>query len=169
MTVLIHTEHPRRGWCPESLRRLFPVTGPAVALRLTRRAFVLGLAAFAVGCASSAVGRKLSLNMESPAFQKRTEQVEKLVLSVDGAAGQGFTGMLTVDGVSREVSGVTPAEYPLEASVLIGDFRKQGGRGSLSFRIQAMGSDYAVGTLKRRDARCRFGYHAGEVELLVTR
>jgi hypothetical protein len=138
-------------------------------LSVAARALFVGLVALVVGCAMSGDRQRLTLKMESPTFQRRSEAVEKLVLSVGGAAGQRFSGVLIVDGVPREVSGTTPANYPLEASILIGDFRKLAGRGSVSFEIQAEGSEYSVGALRGGGDRCRFGYHDREVEVLVTR
>jgi hypothetical protein len=124
-------------------------------------AFAL-LAIISVGCVSNS----RELRVESQDFRPRTTQPEKVILKTAGEAGQRFDGYVLVDGTERQIAGVSPAEFPLEASILIGEFRKDGGSGTLSFSIENIPKTRSVGFggLKRPGDTCRFGYHDGAIE-----
>jgi hypothetical protein len=124
-------------------------------------AFAL-LAIVAVGCVSSS----RNLRVESEDFRPRTTQPEKIILRTTGDAGQTFHGYVLVDGAEQPIAGVSPAEFPLEANILIGELRKSGGSGTLSFAIENIPKTRSVGfgALNRPGETCRFGYHDGGIE-----
>ena len=51
---------------------------------------------------------------------------EDITLKVDGPPGRPFTASLTLDGVPRELTGVTPAAFPLHCAVLTGQVTGDG-------------------------------------------
>jgi hypothetical protein len=126
-----------------------------IVLSLTTAALVLG------GCASS---RQAS---GFPSLQTRTRTPERITLKTFGPPGQQFSGVLTVDGVRREISGVTPAEYPIECVVLSGVVTNASSSSErFGFEVsRANGQFFTPGT----DRVCRFRYHAGSLEILTAR
>jgi hypothetical protein len=114
------------------------------------------------GCVSN----PRTLTVDSEDFRPRTTEPENLVLRTTGAAGQNFDGYVLIDGFKQELSGTSPAEFPLKGSILIGEFRKQDGFGTLSFSIENVPRTRSVGFggLKRAGDTCRFGYHDGAIE-----
>lgn len=120
------------------------------------------LAILSVGCVSSSH----QLRVESVDFRPRTTQPEKIILKTVGDAGQRFHGYVLVDGTRQQIAGVSPTEFPMEANILIGEFHKSGGSGTLSFSIENIPKTRSVsfGGLKRSGDTCRFGYHDGAVE-----
>jgi hypothetical protein len=100
---------------------------------------------------------------------------ERIVLKTFGSPGQRFSGVLTVDGKRQEISGVTPAEYPLNCVVLIGEVTSLGGDGDFGFMIERQdtpGRFYTpkinVGTPLVRE-KCRFRYYAGSMAVMAQR
>jgi hypothetical protein len=114
------------------------------------------------GCVSN----PRTLTVESEHFRPRTTEPENLVLRTTGAAGQKFGGYVLIDGFKQELSGTSPAEFPLKGSILIGEFRKKDGAGALSFSIENVPRTRSVGFggLKRAGDTCRFRYHNGAIE-----
>lgn len=114
------------------------------------------------GCAS----KSRQLRVESPDFLPRTTQREEIVLSTEGQPGQSFEGHVIIDGARHEISGITPATFPLSGSIFVGKIRKLRGEGTLSFSIanEPRTRSVGFGGLKRPGSRCRFGYHDGGVE-----
>lgn len=106
------------------------------------------------------------LRVESEDFRPRTTQPEKVILRTAGDVGQRFHGHVLVDGTEQQIADVSPAEFTLEANILIGEFRKSGGSGTLSFSIENIPKTRSVsfGGLKRAGDTCRFGYHDGAIE-----
>src|SRR5688572_6492452 len=98
-------------------------------------------------------------------FVKRSDKVQKIVFRAKGEPGQHFTGSLNIDGVKKEIQGVSPAEYPLEACVLTGSIRKTAGDGTLKFEIREGGSMLGFGALEESGQSCRFRYHANGIEV----
>lgn len=134
------------------------------------RLLVIGLVLLGSGCASGpGLERDLALRVEAADFVPVSNAPEPLVLRVTGDAGQRFAGELVVDGRRQAVAGATPAVFPLEASVLVGDFQKQGGPGRLSFQIEGPSGSYGVGSLSGRSDHCRFSYHQRQVEIRIAR
>jgi hypothetical protein len=72
-----------------------------------------------------------------------------------------------VDGVRREISGVTPAEYSLECVVLSGVVTNLSSSGErFGFEVsRANGHFFTPGT----DRVCWFRYYAGSLEVLTAR
>jgi hypothetical protein len=102
-------------------------------------------------------------SLESPFDSLRTTAREDVTLRAVGSPGQSFTGTLNLDGARREISGTTPAEFPLEVCWMIAQLRKTGGSGTLSFQI---GSDRRSATgcgLQKPGSACWFAYHDGEM------
>lgn len=126
-----------------------------IVLTLTTAALVLG------GCASSP--------QESgfPPLQTRTRTPESITLKTFGPPGQQFSGLLTVDGVHREISGVTPAEYPIECVLLSGVVTNMSSNSErFGFEVsRTNGRFFTPGT----DTVCTFRYHAGSLEVLTAR
>jgi hypothetical protein len=123
-----------------------------IILSLTA-AFVLG------GCASS---RQAS---GFPPLQTRTHTPERITLKTFGPPGQPFSGLLTVDGVRREISGVTPAEYPLECVVLTGVVTNaSGGSQRFGFEVSRANGHFFT---PETDRVCWFRYHAGSLEVMT--
>ena len=118
--------------------------------------FLLGatLLPLSPGCASP--GR---------AFVKRSDKVQKIVLRTRGEPGQYFTTNLNIDGVRREIQGVSPAEYPLEACVMTGTIQKTSGDGTLRFEIREGGAMLGFGALDEPGQSCRFRYHDNGIEV----
>jgi hypothetical protein len=109
---------------------------------------------FAVGCSTS-----------GSQFRKRSDKVESFVFRTMGEPGQHFTARLNLDGVEREVSGVSPAEFPLEACVLSGVVKKTKGEGTLGFRVVSEEATLTFGKLVEPGSARRFRYHARGVEV----
>ena len=105
------------------------------------------------------------VSMREPAFVKRSYKVQKIKLRTRGEAGQHFTAKLNIDGREREISGVSPAEFPLEACVVTGTVRKTNGDGTLGFQIIERGSTLGFGALEDTGQTCRFRYHANGIEV----
>jgi len=124
-------------------------------LRLLCAAMLLS---FVPGCTSS------RLSMEDPSFRPKTQEPEEIVLQTVGNAGQSFSGHMMVDGKERSFSGVAPAEYAVSCRVLIVDFRKQSGEGSLSFRVGRGTNSWECGKVTGVGGSCRFGYCDGHIE-----
>ena len=124
-------------------------------------AFALLVVTF-VGCVSNS----RRLGVESEDFHPRTTQAEKVILKTVGDAGQNFHGYLVVDGTEQQLAGISPAEFSLDAYILIGEISKSSGSGTLSFSIQnsSMTRSVGFGGLKRPGDTCRFGYHDGAIE-----
>src|SRR5512137_866900 len=95
-----------------------------ISLSLAVMALIVG------GCATTQRTEGL------PPLRVTTTIPEHSVLKTVGAPGQSFSAILTVDGSRREISGVTPAEFPLECVVLVGEVTKYDGDGSFSFVIE---------------------------------
>ena len=121
------------------------------------------LACIFAGCVSNS----RMLRVESKDFNPRTTQPEKVILKTKGEAGQKFHGYLVADGVEQQLVGVSPAEFPLDVNILIGEINKTSGSGTLSFSIENIPKTRAVsfGGLKKAGDTCRFGYHDGAVEV----
>ena len=117
---------------------------------------------FLAGCAS----RSTQLRIESPDFLPRTTQHEEIVLSTKGQPGQSFEGHVIIDGTRHEISGTSPATFPLSGSIFVGEIRKLRGEGTLTFSIanEPRTRSVGFGGLKRPGSSCRFGYHDGGVE-----
>ena len=105
------------------------------------------------------------VSMREPQFVKRSDKVERITLRTRGEAGQHFTGKLNIDGREREISGVSPSEFPLEACVMTGTIRKTNGDGTLGFQIIEGGSTLGFGALEDAGQSCRFRYHAHGIEV----
>src|SRR5687767_13628473 len=80
-------------------------------------------------------------------FVKRSNKVQNIVLRTRGEPGQHFTAKLNIDGVARELSGVSPAQFQLETCVLSGTVRKTHGDGALRFEILADGGSVGFANL----------------------
>lgn len=99
-------------------------------------------------------------------FVKRSDQIQSFTLRTSGEPGQHFVAKLNVDGDEREIRGVSPAEYPLQACVLTGTIRKLSGQGTLGFTIISGKAHLGFGNnLKARGASLRFRYHDNGVEV----
>ena len=98
-------------------------------------------------------------------FRKRTDAIESFTLQTLGEPGQHFTATLDIDGVPREISGITPAEFPLQACVLSGTVRKTQGEGTLEFRVVSENATLSFGKLQQPGTSKRFRYHARGVEV----
>lgn len=98
-------------------------------------------------------------------FVKRSHVIHDLVLKAEGEPGQHFQAKLNVDGEERELSGISPASFPLKASVLTGTMRKTHGDGTLRFEIREGGSMLGFGALTRPGDSCRFRYHDNGIEV----
>jgi hypothetical protein len=98
-------------------------------------------------------------------FVKRTDKVQQFKLVTVGEPGQHFTGKLKLDGVEQEISGVSPAQFPLEACVLTGTIRKTHGDGTLRFQILVGSATLGFGNLTGPGDSCRFRYHANGIEV----
>ena len=118
---------------------------------------LLGLAAllYLSGCTS----------VEGPTFRKRTDKVESFKLITLGDPDQHFTAKLNLDGQPREISGGSPAEFPLDACVLTGTIRKTHGDGTLRFRIVTKESTLTFGQLTEPNQSFRFRYHDRGIEI----
>jgi hypothetical protein len=99
------------------------------------------------------------------AFVKRSDKIQSVVLRTVGEPGQHFTAKLKIDGVARELSGVSPAEFPLETCVLTGTVRKTHGDGTLRFEIREGRSMVGFANLTDPGQSCRFRYHANGIEV----
>jgi hypothetical protein len=98
-------------------------------------------------------------------FRKRTDEIESFTLQTLGGPGQHFTATLDLDGVAREISGITPAEFPLQACVLSGTVRKTKGDGVLQFRVLSENATLTFGKLEEPGDSRRFRYHARGIEV----
>ncbi|MHC1765917.1 MAG: hypothetical protein AB9869_16735 [Verrucomicrobiia bacterium] len=100
---------------------------------------------------------------------------ERIVLKSFGSPGQRFSGVLTVDGKRQEISGETPAEYPLECSVLIGEVTSHGGDGHFGFMIERQDTPGRFYTPKINAGtplvrgKYRFRYYAGSIAVMAER
>ena len=109
-----------------------------------------------------------NLTMDSPNFNPRIKDTEKITLKIIGEPRQPFRGFMKVDGSTTEIEGQTPADYSFEGLVFIGDFRKLNDEGMLSFQIVSEKGIFNAGTLNRSQNWCRFGYHDREIEVLTS-
>jgi hypothetical protein len=98
-------------------------------------------------------------------FVKRSEKVQKFTIRTRGEPGQHFAAKLRIDGVAREISGVSPSEFPLEACVLTGTVRKIQGDGTLAFQILVGNGTMGFGSMTEPGDSCRFRYHANGIEV----
>jgi hypothetical protein len=101
-----------------------------------------------------------------PPLRVTTTTPEHIILKTLGSAGQGFSALLTVDGVRREISGVTPAEFPLECVVLVGEVTKVDGDGSFSFVIERQNGRGLFYTPPVQSLS-RFRYYSGSMSVLA--
>jgi hypothetical protein len=117
---------------------------------------LLAVAAFAVisGCATP-----------GDDFVKRSNKVQKITLRTRGEADQRFSARLNIDGQVRELTGVSPAEFPLEACVMTGTIRKLSGDGTLRFEIIEGGATLGFGALEDPGHSCKFRYHDNGIEV----
>ena len=98
-------------------------------------------------------------------FRKRTDAVESFTLVTIGEPDQHFTGTLKLDGVEKKISGVSPAQFPLEACVLAGTIQKTHGEGNLRFRVVSKQATLTFGNLSEPGQSFRFRYHDRGVEI----
>lgn len=106
--------------------------------------------------------------VEFPPLRVTTTTPEHILLKTVGSSGQTFSAVLTVDGSRREINGVTPAAFPLECVVLVGEVTAVGGDGSFSFVIERQdGRDLSYTPAVQRHHR--FRYHSGGMETLAPR
>jgi len=111
-------------------------------------------------------GCVVSRSGNAPRRFRRTSTVpEQLSLRTFGDAGQAFEGVLVVDGERRDVSEVSPAEFPLTASVVAGEFIRTGGGGIFEFRIYRDKGSVGFGGLSEPGRSVRFRYHNGAIEV----
>ncbi len=98
-------------------------------------------------------------------FVKRSDKIESFKLVTLGEPGQHFTCKLKLDAAEQEISGVSPAEFPLAACVLTGTIRKTHGDGTLRFRVLSKDATLTFGQLVEPGDSLRFRYHARGVEV----
>ena len=101
-----------------------------------------------------------------PPLRVSTRTPEHIILRTDGSPGQKFSAVLTVDGSRREISGVTPAEFPLECVVLVGKVTTVDGDGSFGFVIERQNGRGRFYTPPVKSLRC-FRYYSGSIGLLA--
>lgn len=101
-----------------------------------------------------------------PPLRISTKTPESIVLRTDGSPGQSFSAVLTVDGSRREISGVTPAEFPLECVVLVGEVTRFDGDGSFSFMVERQNGKGRFYT-PPVSRLLRFRYYSGSISLLA--
>lgn len=122
-----------------------------------------------VGCSTPAYRTK-KLDVASPDFVPRTQEKEKVVLIAIGNPGQSMVADLNIDGKQQTFHINTPGEIHLQTCVTYGTIRKISGSGTLTFEIKPdvenPSRSVGFGTLKGRQDRLQFGYHAGEVEVV---
>ena len=117
---------------------------------------IVGAVLLFSGCATARDG----------AFVKRSDEIQSFTLKTKGEPGQHFVAKLDVDGEEREIRGVTPAEYPLQACVLSGAVRKLSGEGTLGFTIISGKAQLGFGnSMKAPGSSLRFRYHDNGVEV----
>lgn len=90
---------------------------------------------------------------------------ESIILRTEGSLGQTFSAVLRIDGLRREISGITPAEFPLECAVLVCEVQRSDGDGSLSFVIERTDGTGRFYTKPVRNLQ-RFRYHSRILEIL---
>ncbi len=112
-------------------------------------------------CLSACVSHRVSL--ESPFEQLRTTTREHVYLRTAGADGQTFHAILNIDGTRQELSGTSPAEFPLDVCWMTAEVRKTGGPGSLSFRVVAPRRAVGCCGLEKPGSSCWFAYHDGKM------
>jgi hypothetical protein len=108
---------------------------------------------------------ELGCSAPGSGFKKRSDAIERFTLITRGESGQHFTAKLKLDGIDREISGVSPAEFPLEACVLTGTIRKTHGEGTLGLRIVSKEATLSFGNMSQPGDSCRFRYHARSIEI----
>ena len=91
---------------------------------------------------------------------------EHITLKTVGPSGQSFSAVLMVDDSRQEISGVTPAEFPLECVVLAGKVTKVDGDGSFRFVIERQKIPGRFYTPAVKDLQ-RFRYYSGSIEVLA--
>ena len=101
-----------------------------------------------------------------PPLRVSTKTPERIILQTEGPAGESFSVVLTVDGLRREISGVTPAEFPLEGVVLVGEVTKVEGDGSFNFVIERQNGRGRFNTPPVNSLRC-FQYYSGSMGILA--
>jgi hypothetical protein len=147
------------------VKRTSPVTlnnmkNRIIGLSVATAAFVFS------GCASSRDATSSRDGKGFPPLQTVSSTPEHIVLKTFGRPGQQFCGFLNVDGVRREVAGVTPAEYPLDCVVVSGVVTNSIPDERFGFEVSRKnGQFYTPGT----DRVCVFRYHAGALEILTAR
>lgn len=122
-------------------------------LSLTALIFVVG------GCAT------YDRTEGMPPLRISAKTPERIILKTEGASGQSFSAILIIDGSRREISGVTPAEFPLECVVLVGEATRVDGDGSFHFVIErrnGRGRFYTPPV-----SNLRFRYYSGAIEILT--
>jgi hypothetical protein len=82
----------------------------------------------------------------------------RMVLKTAGQAGQSFHADLKIDGVKQEFDAVSPAEYEFQCVQLIGELKKTGGAGVLSFEIRGTNGMCGFGGLDLPGSRISVEY-----------
>lgn len=91
---------------------------------------------------------------------------ERILLRTEGPPGQSFSAVLIVDGSRREISGVTPTEFPMECRLLVGEMKRVDGDGEFSFAIERHDGTGRFYTPPVKDL-VSFRYHSGVLEVLT--
>ena len=92
-------------------------------------------------------------------------KAEPIILKTEGAPGQRFSAILTVDGSRKDISGISPAAFPLECILLVGEVTEYDGDGSFSLMIERQNAIGRFYTPPVRDLR-RFRYYDNTMGVL---
>jgi|GEM_PF-3539067 hypothetical protein len=101
-----------------------------------------------------------------PPLRISTGTPERIVLRTDGAPGQNFSAILTVDGSRKGISAVTPAEFSLDCVVLVNEVTQMDRDASFSFIIERSDGTSRYHTPPVGNFS-RFRYHSQILEIVA--